>query len=239
MTHSPADLWLFAGSFLALLLVPAALGRTVWLFPAWFAGIGLLTLFAPEALHPAANPWVWLVLAQGPWLLLLPDLVARGLAARALDAVPLRALLALSLMHFIGTRHVLSALHGALTPETGLEIAVGETLTALGAAALWALCHPGRSSRLWFRLLALFWNANALAGTLALSVRLVRAHPDSPAAWQIPEPGLHILFAGWPGALEALFWMPLALMVHAAVFYKLIVVRPENTVADAYPGRSA
>ena len=237
MTLSPADLWLFVGSFLALLLVPATLGRAAWLFPAWFAGVGLFTLFAPEALHPAGNVWVWLALTQGPWLLLVPDLLARGLAARALDAVPLRALLALSLLHLIGARHVFNALHGALAPEAGLEIAVGDTLTALGAAALWTLYRTGRTSRLWFRLLALFWNAHALAGTLAFSVRLARAHPAAPAAWQVPEPELHALFAGWPGALEALFWVPLALVVHAAVFYKLIVVRNENTVADVYPGR--
>src|SRR5690606_32887602 len=121
MTPNPADLWLFAGSFLALLLVPAALGRAVWLFPAWFAGVGLVALFAPGVLHPAGNPWVWLLMTQGPWLLLVPDLLARGLAARALDAVSLRALLAVSLLHLIGARHVFSALHGALAPEAGLE----------------------------------------------------------------------------------------------------------------------
>lgn len=216
---SLSELWLFAGSIFGLLLVPAALRRAAWIFPAWFAGLGLFLLAAPASLHPERNVWVWLLLSQGPWIFLVPDLFARGRAARALDAVPLRPLLAWSLLHLLAGRHVFSALAGELPPDFALSIASGEVLTALGALVLWIVCRPEKT---WFRILAMFWNAQAFAGSLAWSLRLLRAHGGLPA-WGSPAPELHAYFAAWPGSLEAFFWIPVAIGLHAAIFYKLLI----------------
>jgi hypothetical protein len=224
----PADLWLFFGSFLGLWLVPAALGRAVWIFPAAFATLGIFLLAAPATLHPAHNVWTWLLLSQAPWLLLVPDLLARGQVARALDSVPLRALLAWSLLHLIGVRHVFSALHGSLSPEVALGIAAGELITVAGALFLWLAYRPEKT---WFRIVALFWNTHALFTSLDLSTRLARAHAGL-TVWSDPSPEIHLYFATWPGSLEAFFWIPLAIGLHAAVFYKLLY-----TPSEARPAR--
>jgi hypothetical protein len=212
------ELWFFALSAASLWLVPAAFGRAAWLFPAWFGVLGLYLLVAPAALHPAINPWIWLLLSQGPWVALIPDLFAHGRAAIVLDSVPLRSLLAWSLLHLLAARHVWSAFTGELPPEFALEIASGETLTAIGGILLWLFCRP---ASLWFRFFALFWNAQALVGSLMWSLRLLRAHPGW-THWGNPEPDLYGFFRTGTGALEAFFWIPLAVGLHAALFYKLL-----------------
>ncbi len=224
---SLSDIWFFGISVVALALVPTAFATRAWIFPAWFAGIGVYLLVAPAALHPAWNVWVWLLLSQGPWIALVPDLLSRGRAARSLDAVPLRSLLAFSLLHLLGARHVFSALSGDLPPDFALEIASGETLTAFGAGILWLFCRP---EKLWFRLLAMFWNAQALTGSLVWSWALLRAHTGLPVVG-VPSPDLHAYFGGWPGGLEAFFWIPLAVCLHAAVFYKLLRPDPDAPIA--------
>jgi hypothetical protein len=227
-----ADLWLYAFSLIGLLLVPAALGRVVWIFPAGFAVVGLFLLAAPSALHPEQNAWTWLLLSQAPWLLLVPDLLARGRVARLLDVVPLRALLAWSLLHFMGVRHAVAALSGDLAPGFAVDIAAGETVTGIGAAFLWMLCRSEKIRfSFWFRMVLIFWNTHALFTSLALSTRLLRAHGVLPA-WGDPSPEIHAHFAAWPNSLETFFWIPLAIGLHAAIFYKLFHYR-----ADVLPPR--
>jgi hypothetical protein len=230
---APADLWLFAASLLGLWLVPAALGRAAWIFPAAFAALGLFLLIVPVSMHPGQNVWVWLLLSQTPWLLLVPDLLAHGRAARMLDNVPVRALLAWSLLHLVGVRHVLSALHGALSPEVALEMALGELITVVGALLLWLVCRPEKDwfPKFWFRVAALLWNSHALLTSLDFSTGLARAHTGM-TVWSDPSPETHLYFAAWPGSLEALFWTPLAIGLHAALFYKLLRARPDASAGS-------
>src|SRR5688572_817410 len=118
-----SDLWLYAFSVLGLWLVPAValhgsgagLPRLVLTA---FGAVGLYLIAAPEltfALQPERTVAVWFVFSQVPWLLLLPDLFAKGRVARILDDIPLRALIGWSVFHFIGVRHILSVLQGDLT----------------------------------------------------------------------------------------------------------------------------
>jgi hypothetical protein len=207
------------------------LGRAVWIFPAAFAALGIFLLASPATLHPAHNVWTWLFLSQAPWLLLVPDLLARGRVARALDGVPLRALLAWSLLHLIGVRHVFSALHGSLSPEVALGIAAGELITVAGALFLWLAYRPQKTL---FRIAALFWNTHALFTSLEVSTRLARAHAGF-SVWSAPSPEIHLYFATWPGSLEAIFWIPLAIGIHVAVFYRLLGDR-QDTRREASAG---
>jgi len=223
-----SDLWLFASCALGLWLVPAALGRFAGVFPAAFGGIGVLLIAQPELpplLQPSRSVALWFLVAFLPVLLLLPDLFARGRAARLLDTIPLRPLLAWSLVHVMGVRYILEAFIGALQPGFALGAASGAFFSALGAGILWVWHRPG--SR-WFRFAALFWNVHAFVTTCELAVHLLRAHPGMPVLDR-PDPGTFAYFAHWPGALESLFWIPLLLCLHAAIFYKL--VRPDPQVA--------
>lgn len=218
------DWWLFASSALGLWLVPAALGRFAGAVLAAFVGLGLFVIAQPElppVLQPSRSVVIWFVAGVVPFLLLVPDLFARGRAARVLDTIPLRSLLAWSLVHVMALRHVLSALVGQLEPGFALATASAGFFAAVGAAVLWLWHRP--ASR-WFRVAALFWNLHALITTLELTVHLLLAHPGMPVLNR-PDPGTFAYFSSWPGALEALFWTPLLLCLHSAIFYKL--VRPE------------
>lgn len=229
---SPADLWLFAFSVVGLLLVPAALGRLAGGVVAGFGVVGLVLIAEPElppALQPSQSSAIWFLMTLVPFLLLIPDLFARGRAARVLDALPTRALIAWSLVHAVGVRHILSALQGDLPPLYALGLAAGEFFTVLGALFLWFFFRPEAR---WFRILALFWNAQALLATLELAVGLQRAHPAMPFLFE-PSPEVFAYFAAWPGNLEALFWVPLMLCLHAALFYKLL--RPQNEHSQSSP----
>lgn len=220
-----SDVWLFAASAAGLLLVPAACGRLAGAVPAAFAGLGVFLIAQPElplVLQPSRSVVIWFLMGFGPLLLLVPDLFARGRAARLIDAIPLRALLAWALVHVMGVRHILSALVGELEPGFALGVASGEFFSALGAGLL-AVWH--RPDSRWFRFAALFWNIHALVSSLEFSARLLAAHPGMPVFGR-PDPGSFAYFSAWPGALEALFWTPLLLCLHAALFYKLIRPRP-------------
>lgn len=222
------DLWLFASCALGLWLVPAALGRAAGVVPGAIAILGLFLIAEPEMtslLQPSRSVAAWFLLSLMPFLLLLPDLFARGRAARVIDTIPLRALLAWALVHVMGMRHVLSALVGELEPGFALATASAAFFSALGAAILWLWYRP--ASR-WFRVIALFWNIHALISTAELAVHLLLAHPGMPVLNR-PDPGTFAHFSSWPGSLEALFWIPLLLCLHSAIFYKL--VRPEPVVA--------
>lgn len=229
--------WLFLISALGLWLVPASLGRFTWVVPAAFAALGVYLIAEPElppVLQPSRSPAIWFLLTLAPLLLLLPDLFARGRAARLIDGIPLRHLLAWSLVHIMGVRHVLSALQGDLGAGLALGIVSGEFFSALGAAALWVWYRP--ESRV-FRFAALFWNVHALVTTLEFALRLMAAHPGMPF-FASPSPELFSLFSSWPGSLEALFWVPLLLCLHAALFYKILSPRPTVSSGGFPPGRS-
>ena len=214
-----SDIILFAFSLLGLFLVPAGLGRAAWVLPAGLAGVGLYVLFAPASLHPHDNPWVHVLLSQGPWMLLVLDLACRGNISRLLDSVSLRALLAFSLFRLMGVRLVFSALTGDLAPEFALEAVTGELLAALGALVLWAFYHP--QSR-WYRGVLIFWNTYALVVSLALNFRILRADGNIPFTVGYASREIHRYFATWPNALDAFFWIPLGIGVHAAIFHTLI-----------------
>jgi hypothetical protein len=228
-----ADSVLFAFSLLGLFLVPAALGRAVWGIAAAFAALGLFLLYAPSAFHPHFNPWTALLLSQAPWILLVLDLLGRGKISLLLGPVPVRALLAFSFFRFMGLRYVLSAVTGALPAEFAVGAAAGEFFAALGALILWATYRPLTS--LWYRGALVFWNTYALLTSLGLNFRVLRADPrlDFPGA--LPSRELHAYFTGWPNALDAFFWIPLAIGVHAAIFYKIF---QEGRSAPLPPSRA-
>lgn len=221
---TPADLMLFAVSALGLWLARGALSRLAGGLVAAFAVLGLFLIAEPElpvALQPSRSAAVWFLVTLVPFLLLIPDVLARGRVARLLDLMPLRALIAWGLVHAVGVRHILSALQGELSPDIALGIASGEFFSALGAAFLWIFYRPDAR---WFRIAAVFWNVHALLTTLEFAVSLQGAHPAMPFLSR-PAPELFGYFAAWPGNLEALFWTPLLLCLHTALFYKLLSPR--------------
>ena len=218
-----SDFLLFAFTLVGLFLVPAALGRAAWAVPAGLAGVGLVLFFAPASLHPAVNPWVHLTLSQGPWILLVLDLAFRGRINRVLEPVSMRALIAFSLFRFMGARFVFSAINGDLMPTFAVQAASGELLTALGALLLWALYRPATR---WYRVLLILWNTYGLWMALGLNFCVLRADPGLPFAGGYASREVHRYFSIWPNGIDAYFWMPLAICIHAAIFFALL--RPKQ-----------
>lgn len=226
---SLSDVWLFVFSLLGLFLVPAALGRAVWFFPAAFAALSMFLIFAPPSLHPFRNPWTFLLLSQGAWALFALDLFARGRAARLLETVPVRALVALALFRWMGLRHVYAGLTGELPAGFALGTAAGELLTAGGALVLWTAWRPGAG---WHRVALVLWNTWGLMTALGLGIRVARANPGlSFPPFTTPSYTMHGYFAQWPDGMETFLWIPLAICLHAAVFYKLLRAPAEPSQA--------
>jgi hypothetical protein len=227
------EVWLFAFTATGLLLLPAALGRWANGVLAAFTVLGLILIAAselPVPLQPSRSVAIWFLVTQVSWLLLIPDLFARGRIAKVIDEIPLRPLLALGCIHFLGVRHLFSAMQGELSAGLALWITSGEFFSALGAVVLWTFFRP--HSR-WFLFAVLFWNAHALFTTLEFSTKLFLAHPGIPILPH-PNPELFGYFSTWPGSLEALFWTPFYVCLHLALFYKLLTNR-RGTPAE-YPG---
>lgn len=213
-----SDIILFAFSLLGLFLVPAALGMAAWAVPAGLAGVAAILLLAPAGLHPAVNPWTHVVITQLPWVLFVLDLLFNGRIARRLTPVSIRSLLAFSLFRFMGLRLIFAAATGDLTPLWAVEAASGEFFAALGALILWAIYRP--QSR-WYRALLIFWNTYALMMALGLNFRVLRADPGLPLSFGHASREVHLFFNSWPNALDAYFWMPVAIGVHAWIFWAL------------------
>jgi hypothetical protein len=222
------ELILFGFTLLGLVWAPAGLGRFVWVFPAGLGALALFLWFAPANVHPAWNPWVHLVLSQIPWLLFVLDLVFNGRISRELGSVSIRALLAFSLFRFMGARFVFSAITGDLMPEFAIEAASGEVLAALGALILWAFYRPKSK---WYRGILIFWNTYALMMALGLNFRILRADPGLPLSMGHASREVHQYFTSWPNGLDAFFWIPVAIAIHAWIFWALFkTTRPDPDV---------
>ncbi len=211
-----SDAGIVLGTWLAFWLAPPALQRGRWWLPAWFAALNLFLWYAPRAWQPRTNLWIYFGWAQLPWILAALDLAAHGTMARGVSSLSLRALLAWSLFRVMGAVLVLAVLQGDLPPALGMTLAIGEVFTAGLAALLWLVYRP---QSLWYRLVLLFWNAYGLTAALSLGIKGLLADPDFPAV-RLPYE-VHQFWMGFPQAWIPFFWTPLAIIVHALVFYRM------------------
>jgi hypothetical protein len=209
-------IFLCAFSLLGFFLAPGGLGRHAWLLLGWFTGVNLLLLFAPESLQPRENLWIYIVLSQAPWFLFCLDLLFRGRVGRIVSQAPLRPWIAWPLFRLMSIGGVFAMYAGDLPFEFALRTAFSDAVTALGALALWAAYRP---RNLWYRGVLLFWNAYGLIAAVAASAQLLWAHPDNPLGR--PSLDIHGYFSGFPMEWIPFFWMPLAICIHAAIFFKL------------------
>lgn len=207
---------LYAFSIVGFFLVPSALGRWVWTFPAGFTGLNLFLFFAPEVLLPRENIWVYLFISQATWILFCADLIFRGRISLVIENVPLRSWILLPVFRFLGAGFFFMAYTGDLPFEFALKYSFGESVTALGALLLWMTFHPDNA---WYRSLLFFWNAYGLMAALMLDWVLLYSHPALPVGQ--PSFDIHGYFMGFPMVWVPLFWVPLSICVHAMIFFKL------------------
>ena len=212
------DLPLYIFSIVAFLLAPRALGKWRWLLPAGFVCLNLFLFLGPESLQPRTNPVVYFLLSQASWFLFGLDLVFHGKASRIVAQVPLRSWILWPMFRLMGIGCIFVAYAGDLPPEFALKTAFGDVVTALGAGMLWLFYRP---QNIWYRGLLLFWNAYGFVTVLAASVGLLRVSPSSFDA--------HVYFTEFPQVWIPLFWMPLGVIIHCAIFFKMFTVEEVST----------
>ena len=207
---------LYIFSLTGFFLAPAKLGRWIWLLPLSFLALNAFLFFAPEALQPRENIWIYVAVSQAPWILFGLDLIAKGKISFVMVEIPLPDLILWPLFRLMGIILCYSMYIGDLPPDFAFRAAFGDVVAALGALILWTFYRPHSTT---YRALLLFWNSYGFITALSEGVTLLRAHPGVPFAQ--PDIDLHGYFSTYPLEWIPLFWIPLSLCVHAAIFYKL------------------
>lgn len=219
-----SDLALYVSSVIGFALMPAHLGRRVWLLLAWFLLVNVAFLVGIPYTPNWQRPYLFTVVGQLPWILIVTDLFFRGRIARALLDIPMRELVLWQCVRLMGVHFVLAIYGGHAPQEFALQLGFSEIITGLGAFALWAAYKPERG---WYRTLLIFWNTYGLTSVLAAEYRTFFANPYLSFARYSRE--IFQYMVSYPQSWLYCFWFPLAIGMHAAVFYKMYLGRSSET----------
>lgn len=234
------DLIVFLFSLIGFASLPTHLGRILWFIVFWFVGLNVLLFLGGSAwtqedaslawLH-WENTWFFAALGQLPWLLFVLDLLFGGRLSGPVAAIPLRELLLWNVTRIMGL-HYLLAIHGGYAPqEFAVEAGFSEILTGLVAALLWLVHFPDRG---WYRTLLIFWNTYGLTSAMMTAWRVLFSNPEMPGPTYSRE--IFQYMTGYPQGWVYAFWLPIAIGMHAAVFYKMYVDRNPSASRPAIAG---
>jgi len=214
------DLIIYLFSIASFALMPAHFGRKVWLLLGWFLALNVIFLLDLWDFPAWQGPALFILLGQMPWILFVLDLLFRGRLSGKVAAIPIRELLLWQASRLMGL-HFVVAIYGGYAPEEfGLQVGFSETVTALGAIALYALNRPDRG---WYRTLLIFWNTYGLLSVVSAEAKIFLSNPYFPFATFSRE--IFQYMASYPQNWAYCFWFPIAIGMHAAVFYKLYLGR--------------
>jgi hypothetical protein len=220
----PSDLVLYISSVLGFVLLPAHLGRRVWALLAWFLFVNVAFLIGLPYTPNWQRPYLFVLIGQVPWILFLADLFFRGRISRVLAEIPLRELVLWQAVRLMGIHFVLGAIGRHVPQEFALQIGFSEIITGLGALGLYALYRPQSG---WYRTLLIFWNTYGLTSVLAAEYRTILSNPHLPVARYSQE--IFQYMAAYPQNWLYCFWYPIAIGMHASVFYKLYLGRASGS----------
>lgn len=210
------DLVIYAFSLLGFTFLPAHFGRKVWLLVAWFVGVNAFFLVARAGYLDWHSPYLFSALGQVPWILFVLDLLFSGQLARRLSAIPVREIVLWQTIRLMGLHYVVAFFGGYAPRGFALEAGFSELITGLGAIGLYAVYRPERG---WYRTLLIFWNTYGLTSAVVTSYRVFLSNPDIPFNRYSRE--VFQYMTDYPQNWVYCFWLPLAIGMHAAVFYKL------------------
>jgi len=214
------DLALYAFSLLSFAFIPAHFGRKVWLLVAWFLALNLAFLLGIWDFLDWQGPTFFVVCGQVPWILFVADLLFKGRLAPKVLAIPMRELLLWQITRLMGV-HFILAIYGGFAPdEFGLQVGFSEILTGLGALGLYLANRPERG---WYRTLLIFWNTYGLTSVLSAEYKIFLANPKLPFTRYSREIFQYMI--SYPQNWVYCFWFPIAIGIHAAVFYKMYQAR--------------
>jgi hypothetical protein len=214
------DLVLYFFSLLGFLFLPATLGRKVWWLLGWFLLINLVFLLGWWDFLTLKKPYIFAALGQLPWLLVVADLIFRGRLSSTAAAVPMRDYLQWHIVRLMGVNFILAIFGGYAPQEFAVEVGFSETVTGLGALILYVLYRPDQA---WYRTVLVFWNTYGLTSALAAQYRILLSNSELPFARYSREIFQYV--TGYPQNWTYCFWFPLAIGMHAALFFKMYLNR--------------
>jgi hypothetical protein len=210
------DLVVYAFSILAFAFMPAHFGRKVWLLVAWFLALNLAFLTGIWDLLDWHGPNFLVACGQLPWILFVADLVFNGRLAGKVAAIPMRELILWQITRLMGLHFILAIYGGYAPDEFGIQAGFSEIITGLGAVGLYFAYRPGSG---WYDTLVLFWNTYGLTSVLSAEYKIFLSNPRLPLGQYSREIFQYMI--SYPQNWVYCFWFPVAIGIHAAIFYKM------------------
>jgi len=214
------DLIIYVLSFFCLALIPASFKKMIWVVLLWFVGINVLFFFNLVPAFNWRNPIVFIALGQAPWILVALDLIFKGRLSPKVETIPLQSMILWQTTRIMSIHFFLS-LFGGLTPPTfSGPVALSEIVTGLGAIVLYFKFNP--ESNL-YRTLLIFWNTYGLTSILSAEYRIFLSNPHH--RFYRGDGDIFSYITSYPQSWCYCFWFPIAIGMHAALYYKLYQVR--------------
>ena len=220
------DLAIYGSSLLAFVFMPAHFGRKVWWLVAWFLFLNLAFLLNLWGFLDWERPGLFIAIGQLPWVLIVADLIFKGRLSPKIAAVPMKELLLWQTTRLMGVHFLLAIYGGYAPPEFGAAVGFSEVVTGVGAIFLYANYRPENGM---YRTMLIFWNTYGLTSMLSTEYRIFRSNPHLPFANYSSEIFQYV--TTYPQNWGYCFWFPLAIGIHAAIFYKMYLARniPKET----------
>lgn len=214
------DLVLYLFSIGAFAFMPAHFGRKVWILVAWFLFLNFAFLLELWDFLNWEGPALFITLGQIPWILFVLDLLFKGKLSGKILAVPMKEILLWQTTRLMGI-HFVVAIYGGYAPEEfALQVGFSEVVTALGAIALYFTYRPEKG---WYRTMLIFWNTYGLTSVLSAEVKIFLSNPHLPFSHFSRE--IFQYMTSYPQNWAYCFWFPIAIGMHASVFYKMYHTR--------------
>jgi len=220
------DLVIYGSSLFCFAFMPAHFGRKIWWLIAWFLFMNLAFLLGLWDFLHWERPALFIAFGQLPWILVVADLLFKGRLSPKVAAIPMRELLLWQTTRLMGV-HFLLAIYGGYAPDDfAAPVGLSEVLTGLGAAALYIRYKPESGL---YRTMLIFWNTYGLTSMLSTEYRIFMSNPNLPFARNSSE--IFQYMTSYPQNWCYCFWFPIAIGMHAAVYYKLYLVRQTKAAA--------
>lgn len=217
------DLIIYMGSFFCLAFIPSSFSKKVWAVLAWFAVVNLVFLLDVGNIINWRNPILFLTLGHAPWILVVLDFLFKGKLSPKVLAMPMRSLILWQTTRVMSV-HLVFTIFGGLAPVTfAAPVALSEILTGLGAILLYFKFNPDSIN---YRRVLLFWNTYGLISVLSAEYRIFFANPQ--LRFFSGDAEVLTYFTSYPQAWCYCFWFPIAIGMHAALYYKLYSARAQG-----------
>ena len=215
------DLVLYLFSIAAFALLPAHFGRKLWILVTWFLVLNFGFLLDFWDFLDWEGPAHFIILGQLPWILFVLDLLFKGRLSTKVAAVPMREFLLWQITRLMGI-HFVIAIYGGYAPEEfALQVGFSELVTGLGAVGLYLAYRPEKG---WYRTLLIFWNTYGITSVLSAELKTFLSNTHLPFSRHYSRE-IYQYMTSYPQNWEYCFWFPIAIGMHAAVFYKMYLAR--------------